>query len=129
MIYISDMSQALIYCGVKPEAVGECFHIAHPEPVTVASLAATIASALGKQQPRGRIPLSVARLAAGLGDVLPSKIKPLVPLTSSRLDFLTHSRVYDVRKAEGVLGFVAPTGLSEGIRQTVAWYRDQGYLS
>jgi nucleoside-diphosphate-sugar epimerase len=50
-------------------------------------------------------------------------------LTTSRLDFLTHSRVYDVTKAAQVLGFKATTGLAEGIAETMAWYRSNGYLT
>ena len=55
---------------------------------------------------------------------LPSR----APLTRSRLDFLTHSRVYDVAKARRLLDFAAATDLTTGIRQSVAWYRRHGYL-
>jgi nucleoside-diphosphate-sugar epimerase len=49
-------------------------------------------------------------------------------MTTSRLDFLTHSRVYDVSHAKKTLGFAATTELAEGIGRTGAWYRKQGYL-
>jgi nucleoside-diphosphate-sugar epimerase len=122
-IYIDDHTEALARCAQHPQAVGECFHIAGKEPVTIATLAEIIACALGTRLPYGTIPLSAARAVAVVGDLLPARLKPFAPLTRSRLDFLTHSRVYDVRKAQQKLGFVAPTELPAGVEQTVAWYR------
>jgi nucleoside-diphosphate-sugar epimerase len=123
-VYIDDMTEALVRCGDCDEAVGECFHVAGREPVALAELAEAIARAGGTRLPRGHIPLAAARAAAVVGDRLPS-----APLTRSRLDFLTHSRVYDVTKAERVLGFAAPTDLPTGTARSMAWYRDEGYLA
>ncbi len=127
-IYIDDMNCAFVYCGQHPAALGECFHFANREPVTIADLASEIAAALGKPRLRGRIPLPVAQLAAAAGDLLPGSLKSLAPLTRSRLDFLTHSRVYDVTKAERLLGFSARMDLPTGIARTVDWYRRENYL-
>jgi nucleoside-diphosphate-sugar epimerase len=128
-IYIDDMTEALARCGEHPAAVGECFHIAGPEPVSLAELAAAIARAGGARPPRGHIPVPAARAAAALGDRLPQSLKRFAPLTGSRLEFLTQSRVYDVTKAQRVLDFAAPTALATGAARSMAWYRQQGYLA
>jgi nucleoside-diphosphate-sugar epimerase len=128
-IYIDDMVEALVRCGERAEAVGECFHIAGREPVSLAGLAAAIARAGGTRMSRGYIPLPAARAVAVVGDRLPANLKQSAPLTSGRLDFLTHSRVYDVRKARRLLGFAGGTDLSAGAAHSVAWYREQGYLA
>ena len=60
-IYIDDMTEAFLRCAVSPAALGECFHIAGPQPVTLAQLATEIAEAGGTTQPAGRIPLPAAR--------------------------------------------------------------------
>jgi nucleoside-diphosphate-sugar epimerase len=127
-IYIDDMTEALIRCGVRREAIGQCFHIAGPEPVSLERLAAVIAEAEGTTLPRGYIPLPAARGLAAVGDSLPARMKRTAPLTRSRLDFLTHSRVYEVSKAQEMLEFAAQTDLRTGLARTVAWYRDQGFL-
>jgi nucleoside-diphosphate-sugar epimerase len=127
-IYIDDMTEALVRCGQASTAIGECFHLAGSEPVTVGDLAAAIARAEGTRLPSGHIPTSTARAVAGLGDRLPAGLRHHVPLTRSRIDFLTHSRVYDVSKAARLLDFAAPTDLSAGLARTVAWYRQRGYL-
>jgi nucleoside-diphosphate-sugar epimerase len=127
-IYIDDMTEAFVHCGANPRASGACFHIAGREPVTIATLADTIAVALGTPKPAGRIPRPAALAVATMGDWLPDRFKDVAPLTRSRLDFLTRSRMYDVSKAKALLGFEAETGLRSGIAQTVAWYRQNGYL-
>lgn len=127
-IYVDDMIEAFVRCGSDPRAVGECFHIAGCEPVTIATLAATIAAALDVPPPRGRIPLPAARAVATACDALPARLRQSAPLTSSRLDFLTHSRVYSVAKARDRLGFSADTPLAVGIGRAADWYRAEGYL-
>jgi nucleoside-diphosphate-sugar epimerase len=127
-IYIDDMTDALLQCGLRTAALGECFHIAGPEPVPLERLAETIAQAIGTTLPRGRIPLPAAWALALAGDSLPPRLKLSAPLTRSRLEFLTNSRMYTVDKAKRLLDFAAPTQLSTGITRTVAWYREQGYL-
>jgi nucleoside-diphosphate-sugar epimerase len=127
-IYIDDMTEALVRCGQRAAAIGECFHLAGREPVAVSALASAIASAEGTRLPAGRIPVAAAWAVARLGDLLPSELKHRVPLTRSRFEFLTHSRMYDVSRAVRLLDFTAPTGLSAGLARTVAWYRQRGYL-
>lgn len=127
-IYIDDMSDAMLRAAVRPEAVGEAFNIAGREPVTLRELAQAIATAIGSPPPRGWIPMPLAQTVALLGDALPSAMRHRAPLTSSRLDFLTHSRMYTVTKAQRLLGFTAETSLAEGLAQTAKWYRDEGLL-
>ena len=127
-IYIDDMTEALVRCGEHPAAVGECFNLAGPAPVSLAELAASIARAGGTRVPAGHIPLAAARAVAALGDQLPTGLKRSAPLTRSRLEFLTHSRIYDVTKAERLLDFTAATELTRGVERTMAWYRQQGHL-
>ncbi|HEX9038468.1 MAG TPA: NAD-dependent epimerase/dehydratase family protein [Ktedonobacterales bacterium] len=127
-IYIEDMTSAIVQCGTDPRAVGEIFHIAGREPATLAELATTIAQALGVPPPRGHIPMAAAAAVAYAGDLLPASLRPMAPLTRSRMDFLTHSRRYNVSKAQRVLGYSADTPLPEGVARATAWYRQEGYL-
>lgn len=127
-IYIDDMVEGLLRCGERGAAVGECFHLAGPHPVRLTDLASAIAMAGGTSAPAGHIPLPAARAVAAACDHLPASLKRSAPLTRSRVDFLTHSRVYDVTKARQVLGFDAPTDVGAGTRLSMLWYRAQGYL-
>jgi nucleoside-diphosphate-sugar epimerase len=127
-IYIDDLIDALVRCGQHDSAVGECFHLAGREPVPLADLANAIARAGGTRLPAGHIPLLAAQAVAVVGDRLPPDLRRSAPLTRSRLDFLTHSRVYDVSKAERLLGFAAATDLPAGTARAMTWYRQRGFL-
>lgn len=128
-IYIADMTEAFVRCGLDARAVGECFHIAGSEPTTICMLAEVIAATLDVPAPRGAIPLPLAQAVAALGDALPVRLRQRAPLTQSRLDFLTHSRVYDVTKAQRLLEFSAQTPLPAGIAMTTSWYLSKEHLS
>jgi dihydroflavonol-4-reductase len=127
-IYIDDMVEGLVRCGEQGAAVGECFHLAGRGPVRLADLASAIAMAGGTSVPAGHIPLPAAQAVAALGDHLPARVRASAPLTRNRLEFLTHSRVYDVTKARRVLGFDARTDLPTGTERSMSWYRSEGYL-
>jgi nucleoside-diphosphate-sugar epimerase len=127
-IYIDDMTEALVRCGQRSAAIGQCFHLAGKEPVAIREFASMIAQAEGSRLPPGHIPFFAARAMAGFCDRLPLSLRQYAPLTRSRLDFLTHSRVYDVTKAARLLDFAAATDLSTGVSLTVEWYRQRGYL-
>jgi dihydroflavonol-4-reductase len=127
-IYVDDMVDGLLRCGELDAAVGECFHLAGRDPSRLEELASAIALAGGTSVPVGHIPLPAARAVAAACDRLPVRLKRSAPLTRSRLEFLTHSRVYDVSKARRLLDFDAGTDLPRGATLSMAWYRAQGYL-
>jgi len=127
-IYIDDLTEGLIRCGMRDSAIGECFHLAGREPAPLTRLAEAIALAGGTRVPLGHIPLPAAQAVAALGDRLPPTLRQSAPLTRSRLEFLTHSRMYDVTKAERLLEFAARTDLWSGIANSMGWYRAEGYL-
>lgn len=127
-VYIDDMSDAMMRAAERPQAIGEAFNIAGRKPVTLRELSQEIAKALGVSPPRGWIPLSLAWAVARVGDALPAAVRPRAPLTTSRLDFLTHSRMYTVDKAQRLLGFTAETSLAHGIARTADWYRSEELL-
>jgi len=126
-IYIDDLIEGLVRCGGRSEAMGECFHLAG-KPSSLDEMATVIARIGGTRPPRGHIPVGAARTVAAFGDLAPARLRSAMPLTSSRLEFLTHSRVYDVSKAKRLLDFVAETDLATGMERTLAWYQEQGYL-
>ncbi|MFL5629254.1 MAG: NAD-dependent epimerase/dehydratase family protein [Ktedonobacteraceae bacterium] len=127
-IYIDDMVTAFLLCAERTEAIGRSYNIAGERPVTIRELATAIAHALDKELPGGSIPLWLAHMASDIFALLPGLQGERAPLTRSRVKFLTHSRVYDCRRAHKELGFKAQVDLPEGMRNTAAWYYKHKYL-
>ncbi len=127
-VYIDDLVDGMLRCAKKPEALGRCYNLAGDRAVTMRELATAIAHALERELPRGSIPLWLANLASDLFALMPGMKGERAPLTRSRVQFLTNSRVYDIRRARSELGFVPRVDLQEGMQRTAEWYRKHGYL-
>ncbi len=127
-IYIDDLTAAFLLCAERPEAIGRSYNIAGERRVTFRELATAIAHTLGKELPRGDIPLWLANLASDIFAVIPGMRGERAPLTRSRVQFLTNSRVYDISRAKAELGFAPRVGLEEGLKRTAEWYHKYEYL-
>jgi nucleoside-diphosphate-sugar epimerase len=44
------------------------------------------------------------------------------------VDFFTKSRAFDISRARAEIGYAPEVGLREGIRRTLAWYKERGWL-
>lgn len=127
-IYIDNMTTAFLLCAERPQAIGHSYTIAGDHPVSFRELAAAIARALGKPLPRGDLPLWLANVASDIFALIPGIKGENAPLTRSRVQFLTNSRVYDIGRARTDLGFAPTIPLEEGMRRTAGWYYKHEYL-
>lgn len=127
-VYIDDVIAAFLLCAERPQAVGRSYNIAGKRPVTVRELATTIAHALDKELPAGSIPHWLANLASDIFAVIPGMKGERAPLTRSRVQFLTNSRIYDISCAQSELGYAPKIELEEGMKLTAVWYYKQHYL-
>ncbi len=128
MTYIDDMVEGILLAGEHPAAIGEIFLIASDEFTTLNDLVRTIAAALEVTPPRGHLPMAPLLAAATLCEWMcrPLGIDP--PLHRRRCEFFTKARAFSNEKAKRLLGFQPKVTLEDGIRRTVAWYREQGLL-
>lgn len=127
-IYIDDMTQAFLLCADQPQAIGHSYNVSGSSPVTIHQLATAVAYALGKELPRGSIPLWLANLASDIFAVIPGFAGERAPLTRSRVQFLTNSRVYNTSRVQTELGFQPQVDLDTGMQRTAQWYTKHGYL-
>ncbi|HLX58964.1 MAG TPA: NAD-dependent epimerase/dehydratase family protein [Ktedonobacteraceae bacterium] len=127
-IYVDDMTTAFLLCAECPQATGHSYNFAGDHTVSFRELASAIAKALGKQLPAGDIPLWLANVASDVFALVPGMQGENVPLTRSRVKFLTNSRVYDIGRARTALGFAPGMPLEEGMQRTAEWYFKHKYL-
>lgn len=127
-VYIDDMTAAFLLCAEKPKAIGHSYNIAGEKAVTIRELETAIAHALGKELPTLSIPLWLANLASDIFALVPGFQGEHAPLTRSRVKFLTHSRVYSIKRAQRDLEYAPKVGLDEGMKATAVWYKKHGYL-
>jgi len=125
LTYIEDIVRGVRACGEHPGAVGETFIIAGPKAVTLNDLVAKIARALGVHPPRKRLPFGLLWSASVLCEELcrPLHLKP--PLFRRRADWFRKDRSFTTVKLQNTLGVHPQMDLDEGLRRTVAWYREK----
>jgi len=126
-VFIQDLIQGTMLCTEKGRS-GEIYHLAGPEVLTVRIIVETIASAAEKKIPRFTIPLFPVRCAAWLMGKTFSLFKKEAPLNPSRLSFFVHPKPLSSQKAVGELGYSPKTNFQKGMFQTVAWYKEAGWL-
>jgi nucleoside-diphosphate-sugar epimerase len=127
-IYIDDLTVAFQLCAQCKEAVGRSYNLAGERTVSIRELAMAIAHALDRELPSGSIPLWLANLASDVFALVPGMKGESAPLTRSRIQFLTHHRIYDISRARTELGYTPRVGLEEGMKKTAEWYYCQQYL-
>lgn len=125
-IYIDDLTDGLRRCAQA--TAGRVYHLVGERALPIRELAAAIALALGTRLPRTHLPAGLTWGAAALLETLPGINPAILPLTRSRITFMTESRAYSGARARQELGFVPQVDLQAGLQRTVAWYRSKGLL-
>jgi dihydroflavonol-4-reductase len=126
-VYVDDLVRGLLLAAQSGKK-GEVYHLAGKEILTAGEIVAAIAAACAKKRPALLLPLFPAYVAAHFFEKLYSPLGTEPPLNRSKLSFFSHSKPLSVQKAREELGFSAEVDFHQGIRLTVAWYRDQGWL-
>lgn len=128
--YIEDQVDSFLLQAVVPrEKIHlQVFNIASGEPITLNTLAASIAQAGGVKLSRIKIPLAPVWLASYLTEMIykPFGVKP--PLFRRRVGFFTHNRAFDISKAKDVLGYSPRWNEHDGIAKTIEWYSRENLL-
>jgi nucleoside-diphosphate-sugar epimerase len=128
LTYIDDLVEGFRLCGEVPRAAGRTYILAGGDVTTLNELIARIAAAAGVPPPRLHLPVWPFWLAGAACEAAcaPFGIEP--PLYRRRVDFFTKSRAFDISRARQELGYAPAVSLDEGIRRTLAWYRQAGWL-
>ena len=125
--YIEDIIQALLTCCGNTATIGETYLIAGERSITVKEFTGLIAKYLGAKRINRSLSAKTAALIARVLEFSLPILNIDPPLTLSRVKFFAESRSYDTSKAKKSLG-LKPFMLEEGIKRTIEWYKDRGYL-
>lgn len=128
LTYVEDLCEGFRLCGEVPAAAGRTYILAGPEVTTLNELTQIIATEAGVLPPRLHLPAWPFWAAGAACEAVcaPFGIEP--PLYRRRVDFFTKSRAFSIDRARRELGYDPKTSLREGVRRTLAWYREHGWL-
>lgn len=125
--YVGNLVDAVFAALERQETIGELYNITDGRLVSKQEFMATIAEAAGYEVPTKAVPLPVARCLAkvleGLWRMLGKKEAPI--LSSARIKFLGLNLDYCIDKAKRELDYKPHVDFSDGMKQTVEWFRSQ----
>jgi nucleoside-diphosphate-sugar epimerase len=128
LTYIDDLCEGFRLCAEHPSGAGRTYILAGGEVTTLTELVGLVAEVAGVKPPTLHLPVWPFWLAGAACEAVcaPLGIEP--PLYRRRVDFYTKSRAFDISRARAEIGYSPQVGLRDGIRRTLDWYRQHGWL-
>ena len=110
LIYVDNLADALIACGIHAAAAGKTFLVSDGVDVSTPDLLRMLAQALGTGSRLWHCPLFLLRGVAMLAG------------KSAEIDRLLGSLQVSTAAIHGTLGWVPPHSMREGLQKTAQWY-------
>jgi nucleoside-diphosphate-sugar epimerase len=128
MVHVSDLARALVLAARAPAAAG-VYHIAEARSYTWEEMGRAVGEAVGRGVRVVRLP---AALIAGLAAVSETSAALLGRSSIFNRDkareLLAPGWLCETEAARAALNFEADIPLTDGLRMTAQWYREQGWL-
>lgn len=129
MCYVEDVVQALVLASEKEIPSGEVFLLSDGSYYPLQGIADMVASILGVRIRRIRIPVAIAKTVAFLSEAWGKARGYPPPFNRNKLaEALQEAWICDNFKARKILGFEPRYPLEEGLKLTLRWYQEVGWL-
>ena len=131
-IYGEDLARGIVEMTLSPASgwsSGEAFYLAGREVVTQEQIFETMGAAIGRRLTRVSVPAWVLRTAAHLLGAASRLTGKSFALNPDKLgELFAPAWTCSPDRAREVFGFEAKTPFEEGIRSTMQWYREKGWI-
>jgi len=129
LIYAGDLADGLIAAADRDGAGGKIYYLTHPSPASWEEFGAMAARLMGRPARTMTIPEPAAH-ALGLLAEWWTRLggKPGILSRDKVAEACCAGWVCDAGRACRELGFRASTGLEDGLRLTLDWYKEAGWL-
>lgn len=128
LVHVRDLVEALVLAGGSPAAEGRVYYVADGAVHTVARLGQALLAACGGGRPL-HVPGPLFRLF-GLAGEAAARLTRRAPRLGweKACSGLEDGWVCDDARIRTELGYDSRVGLDEGIVETLAWYRERGWV-
>lgn len=123
MIHADDVADAAIRAMDHPAAEG-VYLLADPRPYPLREVVQRIAEGLGRRVPTLPVPRPVVSAAAAAAMAAATAIRRRPPITRRDVEVWFRDTLVRPERLRRELGFTSRVGLDEGIRRTLAAYKD-----
>jgi nucleoside-diphosphate-sugar epimerase len=129
LVHSTDLVNGIILAGESQRAAGQTYFISSERFYSWDEIGEVASRIMNKKTIRVKIPIPIVFLVAGISGFfgLFSKKPPILDFEKGR-DIVQAGWICDVTKAKQDLGYKQTVSLEEGVRETIAWYREHGWL-
>jgi UDP-glucose 4-epimerase len=129
MVFAKDLAEGTVTCLTHPAAEGRTYFVASPEVVTVHGFCGEIARQLNVWTLPLWLPVPALWPICVMTELVCRMMdKPSLLNRQKYGELRARGWVCEATRLRNEIGFVASTPQSDGIRQTIAWYREKGWL-
>jgi dihydroflavonol-4-reductase len=130
VIYVKDLVRCFLLAAEMDEALYQTYFVGDKNIYSYREIADTISAVMEKKTLLLKIPLPLLYTAGALLGAY-AKVTHTLPLFDLRRarDIKYRYWMYDTSKAEKELGFIPKYTLENGVKETIAWYRKEGWIT
>jgi nucleoside-diphosphate-sugar epimerase len=126
-VHVKDVVQAAVLAADNGQE-GETYLVASEQSYSLTLIRNLVAKHLDVKKPYVYVPKWAALAGTYALENAAKWLKFTPVVTSKNIRSISTDRVFSIEKAENQLGYHSLMDLETGIKETVHWYRDQGYL-
>jgi len=129
MIHAQDLVNGILLASEHPRAVGETYFITNPQPYDWHELGQTLAEVMQRKTLSITVPEFIAPVLAAFSE-LGARItgKPALLNFDKIKELRQYYWVCSGEKAKQQLGFIPAISIQDGLKMTLHWYRENGWL-
>jgi nucleoside-diphosphate-sugar epimerase len=127
LVHARDVAAALRSAAELSAAVGRTYFVAHPEILDWRELAAAISGAVNRRTLSLRLPSPVMRIAGWVAERVGSGVQGQLDRRRAA-DMSERAWTCRVDRLVGELGWTPEYDSERGLRETVDWYRKEGWM-
>jgi dihydroflavonol-4-reductase len=129
LVHVRDLVRGLALMAASPDAVGRTYYLAHEQPCSWENLVGQLAQLLGRPVRTLWLPRPVGWLAGALSEFAGAFGRKGLILSRDKVREACQDRwVCDVSLAGRELGYRSELALTEGLAETIQWYRQEKWL-
>ncbi|MFH2064836.1 MAG: NAD-dependent epimerase/dehydratase family protein [Pseudomonadota bacterium] len=127
LIHAEDAIQGILLAAEKGRT-GEIYLITNPESIPFDRIRTIIEKGLGISRIPIYIPEWIALALAAGCEIFFSRIGKTPPVSRKNIESTLADRVFSITKAQRELGFQPSIDPAKGLRETVIWYKHNGWV-
>lgn len=128
LVHARDLARGMVDVLLSDRSAGEAYFVSSAQAYTWAEVRAALEAALGRSTRQLTLPAPLVALAGTAAQAWGRVSGTLPPLTRDKAIAARHAWTCDTSKAQKHAGYRPTVSLEAGWAETVAWYREEGWL-